>query len=546
MENIVADSIDSRPSTLDPRSGDVRHTLFTWTTLSLLAAYAVFIAFNHSSGYGGSDSSGYMNSARLLCEGRWTKSMQIVPELGASPYHYCAPLGFVPRGATGTMTPTYPVGLPLLLAPCALFAGWHWGPLLLYTAGAVLTLVCCYGSSREIGVQPLWAAVGAAALACSPLLTWSSLQIMSDGPATTWCAVAFYAALRGRRSAASAACCGLAFVLAVMIRPSDFFLLPALTVVLWHWKKLLYALAGGLPLAIWYAWYNNTLWGRPWNTGYGAIYTMLEWASVRPTVAFYAQWIPHLLPIGALGVVGLLFLPWRSNIRVWLGLLLWCAAMIGLYAFYPLTRQVWWYARFILPAFPALAILGAVALDRLASVKDEQDRPLIAGFVSAAVLLASLGLGVHDWKALGVCHVKPNCDAFLELADWMQKHTPDSAIISTMEASGTLVFNDRVIVRWDQVTPVEWQSIVDSVQQSGRPLYFIEIGHHVDMALQSRTPGPWQKVAAINAVGIWKLGAGSEELHARTDAAGDCDVCDDASDAHADSLEISSRITYER
>lgn len=489
---------------------DLRHLRFAAISLAALALYGVFIACHFASGYGGSDSSGYMNSARLLTHGSWTQPMQLVPELGENAHRYCFPLGFVPQGDSGRMVPTYPVGLPLLLAPSALLGGWHWGPLVLYTAGTLLTVVMCYLSGREIGVGPVWSAVAAAALACSPMFIWSSEQIMSDAPAATWCAVAFYAALRGRRSALAAGCCGLAFVLAVMIRPSDFFLLPALSIVLWNWRKLLSAFVGGLPLAAWYGWYNQTLWNRPWNTGYGSLYTMLEWAHVRPSLAHYAQWLPHLLPIGVLGLAGLCFLPWRSNGRAYLGLLLWFGAMAVLYLFYPYTYHDWWYIRFLLPAFPALAVLGAAALERLAAWGNSHERPWIAAATAGMLLLVSFGMSLRDWEALGVRHLRAHCNTYHELSDWVREHMPEQAIISTLEASGTMVFHGRTIVRWDVIPGDKWESVAAAVRQSGRPLYFIDIDGHTEEAFGSKTPGVWQKIAAVRSFGIWKLSTGDE------------------------------------
>lgn len=472
--------------------------------LLVLAAYGAFLARNFSPVYGGSDSSGYMNSARLLTRANFTEPIHLVPELGETPFSYCAPLGYVPQGTSGRMAPTYPVGLPVLLAASTMVAGWHWGPVLLFVVSSLLTIACCYAASRELGVARSWSAVAAASLACSPLLIWSSEQVLSDAQATTWCLVAFYAALRGQRSLVWAGCCGVAFVVAVTIRPTDFFLLPALALVLWNWKNLVSAVVGGLPLAAGYGWYNQFLWGQPWTTGYGSIYSVLNWASAGPTLAFYAHWVPHLLPISALGCLGLVCLPWRSQGRVLASLVLWCAALLGPYAFYPITREVWWCMRFVLPAFPALAILGAMALQRVDRYRDRRGRPLIAGLLAAAVLLISCGLGIRDWNALGVCHLQQQEFAYLHVAEWVREHMPDTAICCTVSASGTLVFEGRVVMRWDQVPPDQWEAIVAAVRQSGRPLYLVEFEHFADKA-RSKTPGTWRKIATVRSFGIWEL-----------------------------------------
>ena len=76
---------------------------------------------------GGSDNSGYFNEARLFDQGRIHTPMRTLPGVAPAdiPYLYI-PLGFKPApGMDATMVPTYPPGLPLLLAPAARLFGWR-------------------------------------------------------------------------------------------------------------------------------------------------------------------------------------------------------------------------------------------------------------------------------------------------------------------------------------------------------------------------------------------------------------------------------------
>ena len=63
-----------------------------------VVAYAVFLVLNSAPIAGGADSSGYLNSARLLAEGRWTASPRPIGTLPreALPPHIDRPLGFRP------------------------------------------------------------------------------------------------------------------------------------------------------------------------------------------------------------------------------------------------------------------------------------------------------------------------------------------------------------------------------------------------------------------------------------------------------------------
>ena len=69
---------------------------------------------------GGSDSSAYLNQARLLASGRLLAEPRL-PELPSGPHGPLvgSPLGFRPA-PNGSLAPTYPPGYPLLLAPLML------------------------------------------------------------------------------------------------------------------------------------------------------------------------------------------------------------------------------------------------------------------------------------------------------------------------------------------------------------------------------------------------------------------------------------------
>jgi hypothetical protein len=89
--------------------------------LARLGVAAVFLTyalvlFHHTVfAVGGADSSGYMNAARLLSEGRATACIRGLDRLGLGPEfaESFIPLGFTPGPRPGTMSGSYPPGLPL-------------------------------------------------------------------------------------------------------------------------------------------------------------------------------------------------------------------------------------------------------------------------------------------------------------------------------------------------------------------------------------------------------------------------------------------------
>src|SRR4026208_311820 len=93
--------------------------------LVALTLYGTFLMRHASYAVGGSDSSGYANTARSLTIGRLVERVEMLdrfalPEAVAPAL---APLAFLPGPRPGTLTPFYPVGLPLHLAVAAIIGG---------------------------------------------------------------------------------------------------------------------------------------------------------------------------------------------------------------------------------------------------------------------------------------------------------------------------------------------------------------------------------------------------------------------------------------
>ena len=70
--------------------------LLLWIGCVALAWYAGLLAWNSSSVAGGADSSGYLNSARLLATGKLTTELRTPPEFG--PQEKLRRLQFQPHG----------------------------------------------------------------------------------------------------------------------------------------------------------------------------------------------------------------------------------------------------------------------------------------------------------------------------------------------------------------------------------------------------------------------------------------------------------------
>jgi hypothetical protein len=140
----------------------------------LLLGYAFLLCDKAVTCAGGSDSSGYLNAARLLARGKLSDSVEPLARFKLSQdfARVFIPLGFSPGIEPGTMVPSYPLGLPLHMAAAGLVGGWARAPFWVSPLAAALCLVLVYGIGRELGMSRPFAAAAAACLAVFPTFVW--------------------------------------------------------------------------------------------------------------------------------------------------------------------------------------------------------------------------------------------------------------------------------------------------------------------------------------------------------------------------------------
>lgn len=474
--------------------------------LGLLLGYGVFIGANFAPVAAGADSGGYFNSARLLTQGRFTTPMRTVPEYHPTVPAPYIPLGYIEQEGTAILKPTYPIGLPMHYAAASLVAGWYWGPLLVGVLGAVAAVYFCYRCLRQLGVADPMAFAGAAALGISPMFLFSSFVPMSDTIATAWCAVAVFTAMRAREHGKWSIACGAAFSVAVLVRPTNAILLPTLVLLLWHWRNLLGAFVGGIPGALWLGFYNRVMYGSPLRSGYGSIFEAFGWAEVSPSVHNYLDTFPWVLPLVFPAILLVPFLPWKAYKRELLACVLWSVSFAVFYSFYDVTKLAWWYLRFLLPAFPAIVLLGVLGIEgavrRFRSIS-----PAVGGWAAAGVLLiVSLWTSIHWCKLRHVMLMKPYQQPYAVSCDWAQKNMPRDALVACMQTSSAFYFyTDFPILRWDQVLEEDRKGLETVLRDAHRPVYAVLFPFEQDDALKQRLPWAWEKVAELKDVAVWKL-----------------------------------------
>jgi len=486
-----------------------------WTAAFALLAYALTLAHYGNACAGGSDSSGYLNNARLLAAGHAQAAPRTLPGLSpaaAPPYLYL-PLGFRPGPSGAGMVPTYATGLPLLVVAAARLSGWSRACDLVMLVHALAGILLTYALGRLVRLPRPWAILAAAIVGASPLYVEYSLQAMSDLPATVWVLAAVVAAgrsLAGERRAATAwaMAAGFALALAVLIRPSNALAFAPVALALGASPRRWLALAlGGLPGALFLFSYNAAAYGHFLATGYGDTRTLFTLGWVSVTLRHYLHWLPLLLTPVILPAL-LLPLMGRRAPRAAALLSVWVLAYLGFYCAYFNTHETWWYLRFVLPAAPALVVGGLLAVTWIFGRSDEVIERFAAGkgrtvFALALVLILLNGVWLNRrFQTLAVGHG----EASYPLASaWAREHLPADSVLAVMQVSGAFFYyTDFTLVRWDQMEPGTFARVAAAAGASHRPIYAALFPFETAEALHERMPGRWTKITAIRDIGIWR------------------------------------------
>lgn len=126
------------------------------------------------------------------------------------------------------------------------------------------------------------------------------------------------------------------------------------------------------------------------------------------------------------------------------GIFLWSVGYIGLYAWR--LPAIYQHGRYIMPAIPALLILGLAGLARWLELKSVRmwKRVISAAWGGSAVmvLLVFWGLGARAY-ALDVAVIETE---MVNVARWVSEHIPPEAVIGAHDIGGLGYYGDREII----------------------------------------------------------------------------------------------------
>jgi 4-amino-4-deoxy-L-arabinose transferase-like glycosyltransferase len=471
----------------------------------VIAAYGAVLLAIIGAVAGGSDNSGYFNEALLLSKGTMHAPMRVLPGFPreSAPYLY-VPLGFKPApGGSATLVPTYPPGLPLLLAAASALTGWTQAGNAVLIVHALAGLLLLYALGRRCGLPEYWALGGTLMLAASPLYLFLSVQALSDVPAATWATAAVLLALESRGSARLALASGACVAVGFLIRPSNFLVaIPVFVALGASPRRIAYGALGAIPGFVAWALINHAAYGAYLESGYGAIGAEFHSSLVGGTLGFYLHWLPLLLGPAILPAPALLFMKGVTR-RIAFVLTAWAVVFLAFYSAYRWTHEDWWFLRFVLPAAPAMLIAGLGVVHKATGVARHRHLPL-ATMVPALLLGVALLVEASQTKPFRQAwEIGSGERKYGRVADWVRSNLPANSVLVVSQASGALFyFTDFTLVRSDQIGAALADPVRRTVRSSGRPVYAVLFPFERDFVRTA--PGAWEQVGAVDDVTVWK------------------------------------------
>ncbi len=467
----IATAVYVWSSGIENARADMR-TLGGWLTPRIVAgscaaAVAVVGTASNSWTAGGPDAFCYVTQADLALAGRVSVAVSLAQE---APWPNAiasfTPFGYAPTHDGSAIAPITGPGLPWLMAGAKLAAGHAAAFLLVPLSGALLVWM-----TFAIGRRLVSDRVGAGAawvIATSPTVLAMVKTPMSDVPAAATWAVTTLLLLRRTRRADLAA--GVAAGLAVLIRPN----LVPLAALAGAWvlfvrpsprgsraTAALAVAAGAAPAWLALAAINRSLFGSPLSSGYGQPSDVFSLAHVGPNAVRYVTWLAETQTPLALAGLAALVLParhlWptvdgRRGARLLAGLV---AIVVAIYLAY-LPFEAWWFLRFLLPAWPAMAIGTATLVVCACRLKEDEPRTTAHETTGRRRTLASvllIALGAYGLGATWHLDVFPGNEGerrYATIAQLVEQTTEPGAVVLTgMQAGPVRYYAGRLTMRFD-------------------------------------------------------------------------------------------------
>ena len=464
-----------------------------------------------------SDAAAYVSQAELLASARVARDEPLARQVNWPDATWAfSTLGYRPGPAPGVLVPTYPPGLPLVMAAARI--GGEGGPFLVVPLFGALAVFCSFAlgarlHSRTAGL------VAAALLSTSPVFLFQLVQPMSDVAAMAMWALALRLALAHRSGAVIAS--GSVAGLALLTRPNLLPLAFVVALVAVGWKQaprmhlrstratLWRLVLGATPVIVVLLFLQWHSYGNPFTSGHGSPGEFFSLANVWPNLRDYAlRLLKGEAPALVLACASLLTLalaarrrPMDPQGRSVAGAMYPAGAMTAALLLCYLPYGVfpdWSYLRFFLPTFPLAFVVVGAWLANAVSTLPRATRGLwllisvtIACSVNVQIAKAEQALNLWRYEA-----------RYRSAGRYLEASLPASAVVITVQESASVYhYTHRPVIRWDLLR-VHLDEAIATLEALGRtPVLLVEDWEGAD--LRARFPAShfagldWQPRADI-------------------------------------------------
>jgi len=442
-------------------------------TIAVGIAIVVFVVAMRTSFFEAraSDEWGYVSQAALWARGNLVIEQPIAAEAPWPNADWTfTPLGYTPGRRAATIVPTYPPGLPLIMAGLITIFG-PFGAFLAVPLLGSLAIVTTFLLGRRFGGATC-GLLATVLLSTSLIFLHQLREPMGDVPVTAWWLVTTL--LVARSSTVSSLVGGLAASAAIVTRPNLVPLAAVLGIFILGFSaprlrtRLGNALSfatGVLPGCVGLALLNRSLYGSPFASGYGSTAELFKIEYLGANLTTYPRWLVETeTPLIALA----LFAPWfvRTSLS-WLFVAISVTVFLSYIFYVPFDN--WTYLRFLLPAIPLLLILSAAVTLQLS----DRLRSPFSRWLVAVLVLAVMA---WRWDRAGMQPVPANERRFAVVGEFVRDQLPQNAILLSMQHSGSVrYYAGRLTVRWD-LLDAEWleRSLAFLRAKGYRPFLLLE------------------------------------------------------------------------
>jgi hypothetical protein len=434
------------------------------------------------------DPYGYVSQADLIAAGSMRIALDpaIFPDIPGNAAAW-APAGYVITRDREAVVPMYPPGLPLVMALAQRVTGARAAAFYVVPLAAAVAVLATFvlGAKADAEASGTMAAV---LLATMPVFVLNTVQPVSDVPATAWWTAAFALVLVDTPALCLLA--GLSASLAVMTRPHLVPLTAVLGVYLvfetlraerpaarrQFWKLTCFML-GALPGCLAIAALNQYLHGSPLLSGYGALRDLFRAEHIAPNLDRYPRWLLQTAPVVYLALLSPLAGRWSLGTRLEpraAGLLMaWSGVVVLLTFFYGyFGREEWGYTRLLLPAFPALLVLGAAIARRIVGAFHLPER---TAAVAVTILTAALAVwqlrATHQFGVFGLSAVEQR---YVEVGTFIASTmNPNAVFVSGLHSGSIRYYSNRATVYYPRLRQGSLDLAIHTLHAQGRDVFIV-------------------------------------------------------------------------